>query len=128
MLCSVDPKYLNLTQYDDIIYSTFRQDFPKFDVKHLNEMGMKSDDSKMKWRTFIEKFNKLDDFSYGTLIRVDSDSDFNSDNSMLVIRLQFWAIEIARNREGYNDRIRKVYKPKPGDISSEVVASETTES
>jgi hypothetical protein len=127
MLCSVDPKYLNLTQYDDIIYSTFRQDFPKFDVKHLNEMGMKSDDSKMKWRTFIEKFNKLDDFSYGTLIRVDSDSDFNSDNSMLVIRLQFWAIEIARNREGYNDRIRKVYKPKPGDISSEV-ASETTES
>jgi Polysaccharide biosynthesis len=113
MLCSVDTKFLKLTPYDDIIYTTFRQDFPKFDVKHLDEQAIKSDDSKTKWRSFIEKFNKLEDFSYGTLIRVDSDSDFSPDNSMLVIRVQFWAIEIARNREGLNDNIRKTYKPAP---------------
>lgn len=27
-----------------------------------------------------------------------------------MIRLQFWALEIARNREGYNDCLRKQYQ------------------
>ena len=32
---------------------------------------------------------------------------------MLVTRVQFLCIEIARNREGHNDTIRKNFKPKP---------------
>ena len=30
----------------------------------------------------------------------------------LVVRVQFYAIEIARNREGFNDSIRQVYGSK----------------
>lgn len=46
-------------------------------------------------------------------MRADASHDFGPDNSILVVRIQFWAIEIARNREGYNDKIRYKYKPEP---------------
>lgn len=78
----------------------------------VDESDLKNSASKSKWRAFIEKFNKLDDFSYGTLMRGDASQDFGPHNSVLVVRAQFWAIEIARNREGYNDKIRYIYKPQ----------------
>lgn len=77
---------------------------------------MKNEEAKYKWRLFIDKFNKLEDFSYGTLMRSDAKLDFGEENSVLVIRAQFWAIEIARNREGYNDHIRYKYKPIPPKV------------
>lgn len=113
MLRSVDPKGLRLTPFDDEIYAAFRLDFPSLDVRYIDENDIKSAEAKTKWRTFIEKFNKLDDFSYGTLMRADSNKEFGPDNSVLVIRVQFLAIEIARNREGFNDNIRILYKPTP---------------
>lgn len=112
LICSVDPRLLKLTPFDDQIYQTFREDFPDFDVGKVDENELKNPASKTKWRTFIEKFNKLEDFSYGTLMRADATQDFGPHNSVLVVRVQFWAIEIARNREGYNDKIRYTYKPQ----------------
>lgn len=79
-------------------------------VQRIDEDEIKSTEGKAKWRSFIEKFNKLDDFSYGSLIRADAGREFGPDNSILVIRVQFWAIEIARNREGYNDCIREMHR------------------
>lgn len=111
LICSVDPRLLKLTPFDDQIYQTFREDFPDFDVSKVDENELKNTASKTKWRAFIEKFNKLEDFSYGTLMRSDASQDFGPHNSVLVVRVQFWAIEIARNREGYNDKIRYTYKP-----------------
>lgn len=113
LLCSVDPRSLKLTPYDDQIYRTFREDFPNFQVAKVTENEMKSPAAKQNWRVFIEKFNKLEDYSYGTLMRADSSLDFGQHNSILVVRIQFWAIEIARNREGYNDKIRYKYKLPP---------------
>lgn len=78
----------------------------------LNEDELKSENAKYKWRRFIENFNKLEDFSMGTLIRTDASKEFSSENSILVVRIQFLAIEIARNREGCNDDIRKLYAKK----------------
>lgn len=112
LICSVDPRLLKLTPFDDQIYQTFREDFPDFDVGQVDENELKNPASKTKWRAFIEKFNKLEDFSYGTLMRADASQDFGPHNSVLVVRAQFWAIEIARNREGYNDHIRNTYKPR----------------
>lgn len=111
LLCSVDPKHLKLTPFDDEIYKEFRLDFPDLDVRNLDESALKSPEGKVKWRQFIEKFNKLEDFSYGTLIRAQSQSEFTPDNSILLIRIQFLAIEIARNREGHNDGLRLICKP-----------------
>lgn len=79
-------------------------------VQCIDENEIKSVEGKAKWRSFIEKFNKLDDFSYGSLIRADASRDFGPDNSILVIRVQFWAIEMARNREGLNDYIREMHR------------------
>lgn len=106
----MDPRFLKLTPYDDQIYQVFREDFPKFDVSKVNDANIKSPAAKLEWRTFIEKFNKVEDYSYGTLMRSDASQDFGPHNSVLVVRIQFWAIEIARNREGYNDQIRYKYK------------------
>lgn len=79
-------------------------------IKIIDEDEIKSTEGKAKWRSFIEKFNKLEDFSYGSLIRADASREFGPDNSILVIRVQFWAIEIARNREGFNDYIRETHR------------------
>lgn len=110
LLCSVDPRGLRLTPHDDEIYAAFRQEFPALNVDRLNEDELKTEEAKTRWRSFIEKFNKLEDFSFGTIIRANASEEFNPYNSILVIRLQFWALEIARNREGHNDDLRKLFQ------------------
>lgn len=107
----MDPKFLRLTPVDDIIYRTFREEFPKFDVKLLIEDDLKCADSKAKWRPFCEKFKYLvEDYSYGTLLRADASKNYTEENSILVIRMQFFAIELARNREGVNNFVQYNYK------------------
>jgi len=112
LLLSVNPGELKLTPFDDQIYQAFREEFPNTRVDVLNEEEMKSDAGKEKWRNFAERFNKLDDYSFGTLMRTDASKEFSPDNSMFVVRIQFLAIEIARNREGFNQEIRKTYAAK----------------
>lgn len=112
LLCSVDPRFLKLTPYDDIIYKAFREEFPDLKIEVLNEDELKSSEAKIKWRNFIERFNKLDDFSLGTLIRSDASKDFSPENSIFVVRVQFLAVEIARNKEGVNDSVRKNFTGK----------------
>ncbi|XP_017138267.1 protein PBDC1 [Drosophila miranda] len=111
LLTSVHPSQLRLTPYDDQIYETFRQDFPDLKVGLLTDDVLKSAVGKLKWREFAEKFNKMDDYSYGTLMRADASKEFSSDNSIFVFRVQFLAIEIARNREGLNDEVHAKHKP-----------------
>lgn len=108
-MSSVDPKLLHLTPLDDTIYKIFREEFPNLDVKVINEDELKSTESKAKWRPFCEQFKKLvEDYSYGTLLRSDASKNYDEDNTILVTRIQFYAIELARNREGINDSIRSI--------------------
>lgn len=110
LLCSVDPRQLHLTPYDNEIYEEFRKQFPDLDVGVVKEAELKSGDGKAKWRAYVEKFNRLEDFSYGTLLRADATEEFQPDNAILVVRIQFWAIEVARNREGHNDCLREKFR------------------
>ncbi|KAG7231967.1 hypothetical protein INR49_010050 [Caranx melampygus] len=55
--------------------------------------------------------NDVEDFNYGTLLRLDCEKDYTEENTIFATRVQFFAIEIARNREGFNDA---VYKAKSG--------------
>ncbi|XP_053688382.1 protein PBDC1 [Sabethes cyaneus] len=110
LLCSVDPRQLHLTPYDNEIYDEFRRQFPDMNVAVVNENELKSTEGKTKWRTYMEKFNRLEDYSYGTLLRADASEEFQPGNAILVVRIQFWAIEIARNREGHNDSIRDSFR------------------
>ncbi|XP_065360029.1 protein PBDC1 [Calliphora vicina] len=113
LLTSVHPSCIKLTPYDDQIYQTFRQDFPNLKVDVLTDDILKSPEAKHEWRQFADKFNKLEDYSYGTLMRSSSSEEFSPDNSILVVRIQFLAIEIARNREGYNNEVHQKFRPAP---------------
>ncbi|CAK9808534.1 Protein PBDC1 [Anthophora quadrimaculata] len=113
ILCSVDPKLLKLTPHDEQIYKTFRDLFPDLKVNKINEDELKSSEGKMRWRPFCEQFKGVvEDYSFGTLLRADCEGDYSEENSILTTRIQFYAIELARNKEGFNDGIRQKYKPK----------------
>ncbi|NXO19510.1 PBDC1 protein, partial [Oriolus oriolus] len=59
-----------------------------------------------KWRPFCLRFEGVvEDFNYGTLLRLDSRREYSEENSIFATRIQFLAIEIARNREGWNDAV-----------------------
>ena len=113
-MCSVDPKEIKrLSQNDDEIYEKFRKDFPDLNVANLEEMkDLKSTEMKAKWREFCNEFKHVEDFSFATLIRLNSSQDYEKVNSVIVTKIQFYAIELARNREGHNDQIRHNFKPK----------------
>jgi len=65
---------------------------------------MKSPAAKELWRPFIEGYEKkVQDFNFGTLLRIKADGEYDPENTTFATRLQFFAIEIARNREGLND-------------------------
>ncbi|KAF7700878.1 protein PBDC1 [Silurus meridionalis] len=106
LISSVDPKYLKLTKNDDMIYSKFREDFPDFNIKILDPELLKSAEGKEKWRPFCNHFETLvEDFNYGTLLRLDCEKDYTEENTIFATRIQFFAVEIARNREGYNSGV-----------------------
>eukprot|EP01130_Rhizamoeba_saxonica_P002673 TRINITY_DN12433_c0_g1_i1.p1 TRINITY_DN12433_c0_g1~~TRINITY_DN12433_c0_g1_i1.p1 ORF type:complete len:142 (-),score=28.94 TRINITY_DN12433_c0_g1_i1:49-474(-) len=99
-----DLQTFNLTPIDDDIYNHFKTLFPNFRLDQIQENELKSAKNKTRWRNFIESYeDKINDFNFGTLIRLDSSLPFGEENSTLVVRTQFYAIEIARNREGFND-------------------------
>ncbi|OXA45566.1 protein PBDC1 [Folsomia candida] len=104
LISSVDPKLLRLTKEDDDrIYHTFKYQFPNFCIDNITIESLKDDNAKEKWRFFCEAFKDMEDYSYGTLLRLNSQKEYTEDNSILVTRIQFLAVEIARNRQGFND-------------------------
>ncbi|XP_019644339.1 PREDICTED: protein PBDC1-like [Branchiostoma belcheri] len=116
LISSVDTTCLKLTgKMDEEIYTEFRKDFPDMQVASVTEDELKSEAAKSKWRPFCNKFEgKVADFNFGTLLRLRSDEDYSEDNSCIVPRIQFYAMEIARNREGHNLAVWKKTKEEKG--------------
>ncbi len=103
---------------DDQIYKEFRELFPTMKVDVFDEKEMKSEEGKKIWRPFLEGFKeRMDDFNFLTLVRLDSSKDYSEENTtvgnnllgndFLVPRVQFLCIEIARLREGHNKSINR---------------------
>jgi hypothetical protein len=105
---------LRLTKYDDEIYEHFKREFPDFDPKAtINEDDMKSKDGKEKWRGFISEYEKkIDDYNFGTMLRSNPQTEYGQDTVIFAVRMQFYAIEIVRNKEGLNDWIYEKGHPK----------------
>ncbi|XP_066062433.1 protein PBDC1 isoform X3 [Chamaea fasciata] len=96
----------DLTKADDRIYEEFRQTFRELRVDVLDPEELKSEPAKAKWRPFCLAFEGLvEDFNFGTLLRLDSRREYSEENTIFATRIQFFAIEIARNREGCNDHV-----------------------
>ncbi|KAJ1981967.1 hypothetical protein H4R35_000504 [Dimargaris xerosporica] len=98
-----DSRKLRLTSMDDALYEDFQSTFPELDIEVLDEEAFKSEEAKGRWRPFVLKYEKLiNDYNFGTLVRKDYRQSLTEDNTMLVLRTQFYCIEIARNRRGLN--------------------------
>lgn len=101
-------KTFRLTANDDEIYRHFRTMFPveHLNISYLTDNKLKNDKAKAKWREFCNKYEQssiIKDFNFGTLLRLNAHKSYDDpDNVTIVPRIQFFAIEIARNREGVN--------------------------
>ncbi|KAI8644823.1 putative polysaccharide biosynthesis protein [Parasitella parasitica] len=108
LISSIDPAKLRLTKIDDEILEDFEETFPYINVEHLDENDFKSAAAKEKWRNFMNKYEKrVNEYNFGSLIRIDCKEDYTEKNTMFGIRMQFYAVEIARNKKGLNDSLRK---------------------
>ncbi|KAF1934363.1 DUF757-domain-containing protein [Didymella exigua CBS 183.55] len=96
---------LRLTKIDDEIYEHFQKDFPDWDATAtINEDEMKSKAGKEKWRNFINQYEtKVEDYNFGAMVRASSKTDYTQEGTIFAVRMQFYAIEIVRNRQGLND-------------------------
>ncbi|KAJ2778137.1 hypothetical protein GGI15_004266 [Coemansia interrupta] len=107
LLKSVGGKNFRLTAIDDELYADFKKNFPNLNIEKLDESEFKTEVSKAKWRDFINKYeNRVTDFNFGSLVRIDCKGDYTEENTLFVMRTQFYCIEIARNKEGLNDSIK----------------------
>ncbi|CDH50671.1 duf757 domain-containing protein [Lichtheimia corymbifera JMRC:FSU:9682] len=111
LITSVDMRKFPLTKIDDEIYEDFEATFPEIDVKHLNDEHFKTPKAKEKWRNWVNKYEKrVNEFNFGSLIRIDYREDYLEQNTMFGVRMQFYAIEIARNKKGLNEELRQSLK------------------
>jgi len=96
---------LRLTKLDDDIYTHFKETFPDLDVaKKIDENEMKNAKGKETWRNFMMAYeNTVDDYNFGTLLRTEAKEEYGEKSTIFAMRMQFYAIEIARNRLGLND-------------------------
>ncbi|KAI1347133.1 DUF757-domain-containing protein [Xylaria sp. FL0043] len=107
ILQKVKGSSLRLTRMDDEILEHLKTDFPEFDpAAPIDENEMKSKTGKERWRKFMMAYEKkIDDYNFGTMLRTRPDVGYEQDTTIFVPRMQFYAIEIARNRAGLNDWI-----------------------
>ncbi|KAI9371013.1 putative polysaccharide biosynthesis protein [Aspergillus egyptiacus] len=107
ILEKVPGSQLRLTKYDDEIHEHFKKEFPEFDpAATIDEDAMKSKEGKEKWRNWMNQYEKkIDDYNFGTMLRASPKTEYERDNTIFAMRMQFYAVEIARNRAGLNDWI-----------------------
>ncbi|KAJ7201106.1 DUF757-domain-containing protein [Mycena pura] len=117
LLEKVAPRELRLTKLDDEIFDDTLKTFPELAENNharlvkLDEEWMKSPEGKERWRLFIESYKKkVKDYNFGSLIRTDARLEYGESNTIFVTRIQFYAIEISRNRLGLNDKAHVLAK------------------
>ncbi|KAH8875537.1 Protein PBDC1 [Schistosoma japonicum] len=114
LLCSVsDPSELRLTAVDEVIFDKFLEMFGDIPLDVISEDSLKSEQSKAKWRIYCNEFEgKVEDFNLGTLFRLDASKGYCPENTCIVPRIQFLALETARNRLGINkpENLRQLHE------------------
>lgn len=108
MVTAIPPSKMKLTQQDPEIYEQFRKLFPTFNVERINEKNLKNHESWKQLSSYFE--GKVKDVERSCLLRKDATREFGNQNMTLVTRIQFLAIEIARNKEEVNDTIFSIYQ------------------
>ncbi|GAB1520326.1 hypothetical protein RhiTH_003400 [Rhizoctonia solani] len=117
LLEAVPPVALKLTKMDDEIYNDFIEQFPEYKqdpskIEIIDEDELKSKDNKPRWHKFMTAYDKkIQDYTFGSLLRRNAKDDYTEQNTMFVPRMQsplvykFYVFEIARNRLGMNNHV-----------------------
>ncbi|KAK4102373.1 DUF757-domain-containing protein [Parathielavia hyrcaniae] len=110
---------LRLTRMDDDIYEHLKRDFPDFDpAETIDEDKMKSKEGKERWRNFMMAYEKkVDDYNFGTMLRASPKMEYGEKETIFVPRMQFYAVEIARNRLGLNDWVHEQAQKEKAEAS-----------
>lgn len=108
LISKVPGSKLRLTKYDDEIYESFMEMFPEYrDVERLKKFSedeLKTKEAKERWRKYCALFEKkIEDYNFGTLLRTDASAEYGQFTTCFVVRIQFYAFEVARNKHGLND-------------------------
>ncbi|GMG20272.1 unnamed protein product [Ambrosiozyma monospora] len=107
LLTAIPGSKLKLTNQDDKIYESFIKHFPEFKepskIAKIDEEEMKSKSGKERWRKFMKEFEDVADYNFGTMLRTDASEEYTQDGTIFAVRMQFYAVEIARNKYGLND-------------------------
>ena len=90
---------------DRDVHILFRKFFPSLDVRVLQPHNpMNGSDDVNFWIPLLTRvMKKLVDSKMLTMLRIDCTRGYTSDNIWLVPKVKFYAIEVARCREGLND-------------------------
>ena len=100
-----DKTKIVFSTFDDEIYRAFRADFPMYDIADLR----KNPQTPEAFAAFCNKFRRrVVRWDSPAVLRVRSSGGYTDKNSSIVTRVVFFAIEIARNREGANNAIQSL--------------------
>ena len=80
-----------MNRFDDELYSFFRLTFPTLQVDLISEDEIKSPEQKEIWRPFLMNWErKIEDFNFGTLLRLDSAKEYTPDNTCVGLYFLFF--------------------------------------
>ncbi|EDO48817.1 predicted protein, partial [Nematostella vectensis] len=103
IISAFDPATLNFTSYDDDIYRQYSRCFKGLKIDIINPDDLKSDEARILWKPFCEMFrDRIPHYNFGTLLRLDCNKGYTEENTIFVTKIEFYAIEIARNRQHLN--------------------------
>ncbi|VDN56481.1 unnamed protein product [Dracunculus medinensis] len=109
LILNSDTTNLTLHKLQDSLYNEFRRLFPEMNVEtvSVSEVELKGTNKEI-WRNYCEFFKEtVDEYNLGTILRIRADGAYSEENSIIVPKAIFLAIEIARNKEGINGKLKQ---------------------
>ncbi|VDK74009.1 unnamed protein product [Litomosoides sigmodontis] len=119
LLLTCNTKELTMHKKFAVIYDKFREIFPEMNVEKVTELELKGE-NKQRWFTFCEYFKEeVEDYNLATIMRIRVDGVYSESNTIIVPKIIFLAVEIARNKEGLNESCKQSFKTEEERIRSE---------
>ncbi|CAP36963.1 Protein CBG19750 [Caenorhabditis briggsae] len=110
LITRCDTRVLRLNKHQDLILAEFRKSFPDLNVEEVTTSLVKDNGAKETWREFCEQFKEIvEDYSMGTLMRCHAAKAYSPENTVVVPKIIYLAVEMARNVEGVNEKNKASY-------------------
>ncbi|VDM97101.1 unnamed protein product [Thelazia callipaeda] len=119
LLLTCNTEELRLHENEDAIYEKFREVFPEMKIEKVTDVELKGKNNKF-WFEFCEHFkDDVADYNLATIMRIRVNGAYSECNTIIVPKIIFLAIEIARNRECLNEKYKESFKMEHERITRE---------